>query len=434
MSRRSSTPPPPSANVSAAHGYRVTGPIGAGASTLLEEAIGPGGRAVALKRARRGVGPVGKVLQNEAEALSRLSHPNVVLYFESIGPEHEPTLVLERLQGHSLQEILEAQVRLDNDVAARIAFDLAEALAHVHERGVVHGDLSAANVFLTEAGVVKLLDFGSARFTDATSPAVTTFATPGYVAPERLLGEPGDARSDLFSLGVVLYEMLTGHLPWDETAEGAGRASRKLVPLGDRLRTVPRRLEELVHELLARNPADRPISAEAVAEALGPRIAALSPRMLRAQLTGEPRASSSSVGQFRDLAARYGAVLLAFAVMATVLRVLLGEHVARAEGEGVLRASENDADYARLRVVARPWAEVWVDGKHVETTPFSEPLRLAPGAHTLTLKHPLAAPEEREIVAEAGNEILVRKQFDVPKTPPKPHESDDGPVRRQKMQ
>lgn len=432
MSRRSSTPPPPSVNVPAAHGYRVTGPIGAGAATLLEEALSPSGRPVALKRARRGVGPVGKVLQNEAEALGRLSHPNVITFFETIGPPHEPMLVLERLQGHSLAEVLEARVRFSPDVATRIAYDLAEALAHVHERGVVHGDLSTANVFITETGIVKLIDFGSARLMDTPAPAVASFATPGYVAPERLLGEPGDARGDLFSLGVVLYEMLTGHLPWDEAAEGVGRAARKLVPLGDRIRTVPRRLETLVHELLARNPADRPISAEVVAETLEPRAALLPPRALRAQLTGEPHVESEGTLQVRDLAARYGAVLLAFAVMAMILRVLLGEHVARAAGEGVVGADL--AEVGRLRVSAKPWAEIWIDGQHVETTPFFEPLRLLPGAHTLTLKHPLAAPDEREILAEPGVEILIQKQFDIPKHPAKPHEPDDGPVRREKMQ
>lgn len=435
MTRRSQPPKStdePAGNVAAAHGYRVVGPIGAGASTLLEEAVSRTGRRVAIKRGRRGVGPTAKALLNEAEVLGRLAHPNVVLFIEPIGPHEDPWLVLELLEGQSLRALLEAHVRLSPEVAGRIAYDLAEALMHLEERGVVHGDIGPDNVFVTHGGVVKLIDFGSAHLLDGVTSGTATFATPAYVAPERLLGEPGDGKSDLFSLGVVLYEMLTGHLPWRDDAEGSGRVARKLVPLRERNRSLPGRLEALVHELLSRNPADRPMSAEGLFEAFGPRVAATSPRDLAQALRGNEPAPSASMGLLRDLAARYGAVLAAFVVMATLLRMFLGENIARAEHEGVV--GEEASEYGRLRVVAKPWAEVWIDGQLVETTPFATPLRLVPGAHTLTLKHPLAAADEREIVAVAGEELVVKKSFDVPKPAPKPKEADEGPVKRTKIQ
>ncbi len=435
MTRRSQPPKPPEAeapagNVAAAHGYRVVGPIGAGATTLLEEAISRTGRRVAIKRGRRGVGPTAKVLRNEAEVLGRLSHPNVVLFIEPIGPDGDPWLVLELLEGQTLRALLDAQVRLAPEVAGRIAYDLAEALLHLEEHGVVHGDLSPDNVFITHGGVVKLIDFGSARLLEGVTSGTASFAKPMYVAPERLLGEPGDSKSDLFSLGVVLYEMLTGHGPWRDDSGGSGRAARKLVRLSERVRGLPGRLEDVVHELLARNPADRPASAAVLFEALGPRVAALSPRELAAAVLGHEPAASPGKGLLRDLALRYGAVSAVFVVMAVLLRVLLGERTAHAEHEGVL---EDSAEYARLRVVAKPWAEVWVDGQLVETTPFARALKLAPGSPTLTLKHPMVPADEREIVCVAGEELLVKKTFDVPRPAPKEPEADDGPVKRQKV-
>lgn len=435
MSRRSQPPKSseePAGNVAAAHGYRVVGPIGAGATTLLEEAVSRTGRRVAIKRGRRGVGPVAKMLLHEAEVLGRLAHPNVVLFVEPIGPHEDPWLVLELLEGQSLRALLETQVRLAPEIAGRIAYDLAEALLHLEERGVVHCDLSPDNVFVTSGGVVKLIDFGSARLLDGLTSGTASFATPAYVAPERLLGEPGDGKSDLFSLGVVLYEMLTGHLPWRDDTEGSGRVARKLVPLRERARNLPGRLEDIVHQLLSRNPADRPASAAVLFEALGPRVAALSPRELAQSLRGNEPAPSESMGLLRALAARYGAVFAAFVAMATLLRVFLGENVARAQHEGIV--SDEAAEYGRLRVVAKPWAEVWVDGELAETTPYAVPLKLLPGAHTLTLKHPMAAADEREIVAVAGEELVVKKTFDVPKPAPKEKPADDGPIKRTKIQ
>lgn len=434
MSRRSQPPrssEEPIGNIAAAHGYRMIGPIGAGASTLLEEAESESGRRVAIKRGRRGVGPTAKALHHEAEILGRLAHPNVVLFIEPIGPAEDPWLVLELLSGQSLRALLDAQVRLAPDVAGRIAHDLAEALLHLEERGVVHCDLSPDNVFVTETGVVKLLDFGSARLLEGVTSGTPTFATPAYVAPERLLGEAGDHKSDLFSLGVLLYEMLTGHLPWREDGEASGRVARKLVPLRERARHVTGRVEELVHGLLARNPADRPASASVLSEALGPRVAAMAPRELAQALRGGAPAPSANVGMFRELATRYAVVFAAFVVMATLLRVFLGEGTAHAEREGVV--AEDAAEVGRLRVVAKPWAEVWVDGELVDTTPFAAPLRLMPGAHTLTLKHPMAPTDEREIVAVAGEELVVKKTFDVPKPAPKPKEVDEGPIKRIKV-
>jgi eukaryotic-like serine/threonine-protein kinase len=427
---RSVSAPPTAGNVPAAHGYRVVGPIGAGATTLLEEAVSRTGRRVAIKRGRRGVGPVHKALLAEASVLGRLSHPNVVLFIEKIGDDTDPQLVLELLEGQTLRALLEARVRLPFDVAGRIGYDLAEALAHLHEHGVVHGDLSPDNVFVTDAGVVKLIDFGSARSLESSAAPAGTFATPGYVAPERLLGEPGDAKSDLFSLGVLLYEAVSGHSPWSET-DAAGRAARTLVPLAARVRDVPRRLEHLVHELLSRNPADRPTSAEEVIAALGPRVAALSPRELRTALTQGDEAPAEARAPWRQLALRYVAVLGAFVVLASLLRLLLGERVARADVEGA--AGELAGETAHLRVVAKPWAEVWIDGRHVDTTPFATPLALAPGAHTLTLKHPLAPSSEREVVAVAGQDVTVRHAFDVPRQAPKPAPDEAAPVKREKM-
>ncbi|MFY9658991.1 MAG: serine/threonine-protein kinase, partial [Terriglobales bacterium] len=154
----------------------------------------------------------------EAEAAGRLSHPGIVTIFD-VGEEPEtraPYIVMEFVGGQSLDKLLSRDSHtLSVETALQLTSELAEALDCAHAQGVVHRDLKPANILLTEDGHAKIADFGVAKLNLSNQTlAGRTLGTPAYMSPEQLNGEAVDGRSDLFSLGVVLYTMLTGHRPF----------------------------------------------------------------------------------------------------------------------------------------------------------------------------------------------------------------------------
>lgn len=152
----------------------------------------------------------------EAKAAGRLSHPNIVTIHEVGESGGRYFIAMEYLEGHTLRELIQLQGPLPVDRVADIAVQILDALDYAHSQGVVHRDIKPDNIHILPDGRVKITDFGIARI--MTDPAITTdgrvFGTPSYMSPEQIAGRPVDERSDLFSLGVVLYEMLTGRKPF----------------------------------------------------------------------------------------------------------------------------------------------------------------------------------------------------------------------------
>ncbi len=216
------------------------------------------GRSVAFKALRpgRGLEAGGELLLREAEAIARLSHPNLVTLHDVGRCEHGPYLVLELLRGVTLGERLKAGPLAPRE-ALRIGADVARGLAHAHGAGVIHRDLKPTNVFLCDGGHVKVLDFGMAH---AFGRQRTLGGTPAYMAPEQWSDGSEDERTDVFALGVMLYQMLRGDVPLPEGGKSleAGPAPELVVP------ECPA-LGGLVGRMLEREPARRPRDA---AEAL----------------------------------------------------------------------------------------------------------------------------------------------------------------------
>jgi TolB-like protein/tetratricopeptide (TPR) repeat protein len=237
------------------------------------------GRAVAFKAITHGPGPDPgeERLLREADAAARLSHPNIVTLFDVGRTEHGPYLVFELLHGSTLAQRLE-HGPLSAREALRIAVEVARGLAHAHANGVVHRDLTPGNVFLRDDGQVKLLDLGMAH---AFGRRKVDGGTPSYMAPEQWRGAPEDERTDVFALGVVLYRMLSGELPFrDAAAATSSRAPRALeVPEAPALGV-------LVERMLAKDPVDRPRDAGEVLAALS----AIEGEVSRAASAGEPLA------------------------------------------------------------------------------------------------------------------------------------------------
>jgi Tol biopolymer transport system component len=218
--------------------------------------------------------------EQEARAAAALNHPNILaVYGFSTSEEHAPYLVTELLQGQTLRERLQ-QGEIPVRKAVEFALQTARGLAAAHDRGIVHRDLKPENLFLTRDGVVKILDFGLAKLivpevTSKTSVATAGFTevgvvlgTAGYMSPEQVRGQVVDHRSDIFSLGAILYEMLSGKRAFEgKTAADTMSAILKEEPaeLSASGRSLPPALGRMVDRCLEKDPAERFQSARDLA-------------------------------------------------------------------------------------------------------------------------------------------------------------------------
>jgi serine/threonine protein kinase len=277
--------------------FRVTRVLASGGMGSVYEIEDVGiGRSYVLKTLHRELAcevDLRRQMQREARVLGRLSHPNVVQVFTAGITDDElslPFIVMERLRGGSLREVLRANGCLPMRAAVRVAIDLLDALDQLHELGVVHCDLKPENVFLhaTPRGEVipKLLDFGVARVLPRGEAKAKLGGTVRYSSPEQLRGEEVDARSDVYAMALVLYEMLAGNGPFADArgAENVARAQLTRVP--GPIEGVPAMLGELVGRALAKKACERPRDAFAFArelreiEAKLPGSSALEPAIL----------------------------------------------------------------------------------------------------------------------------------------------------------
>jgi eukaryotic-like serine/threonine-protein kinase len=152
----------------------------------------------------------------EAKSAGRLNHPNIVTIYDAGETESIAYIAMEYLEGQSLREILKAGTSMSYDRISEIVTQIAEGLAYAQQHGIVHRDIKPANIMITKAGQVKITDFGVAHLpTGSKTETGTIIGSPKYMSPEQIVGKSVDGRSDIFSLGVVLYEMLTGKAPFD---------------------------------------------------------------------------------------------------------------------------------------------------------------------------------------------------------------------------
>jgi len=200
---------------------------------------------------------------HEAQAAGRLHHPGIVAIFDvGENPENsDPYIVLEYVAGESLNRILSREKKLPLATALQLVEEVAEALDYAHAQGVIHRDIKPGNILINEDGHAKIADFGIAKLNLAhfTLPG-KVLGTPAYMSPEQLSGEGVDGRSDLFSLGVILYAMVTGHSPFQgdsATTVCFKVANREPVEASALDMTLPRELDEVIARAMAKNPEDR---------------------------------------------------------------------------------------------------------------------------------------------------------------------------------
>ncbi|WP_224276766.1 serine/threonine-protein kinase [Streptomyces sp. LS1784] len=266
---------------------------------------------LALDRLRRGGDRedrtqqmVGKFIR-EARATARVSSPFVVTVYDQGEENDRYHLVMERVDGRPLSKYMGGGTALTLEQTVRWSAQLCEGLADAHDAEVVHRDIKPANIMITERGDVKLVDFGLARLLDMTetnSPGLTWM----YASPERCLGEPGDHRSDLYSLGCVLYEMLTGRPPFGfrETAPyliADMHVRAAPVPPQNVRPGVPEELNDLTLNLLAKEPGRRPHDALTVARLIQQVKHAPQPTGGALVPSGAPHVNPDYVERIREL-------------------------------------------------------------------------------------------------------------------------------------
>ena len=209
--------------------------------------------------------------RNEALHTANLAHFNIATVFDYGEEDNLAYLVMELVPGEPLSELVKREGPLPPEQVRAIMGQAALALGAAHEHGVVHRDVKPANILLMPDGTVKLTDFGIARAIDGSGPTQTgeVLGTPHYLSPEQALGEPATGASDLYALGVVAHEMLTGRRPFDKGTPVATALAQVHDPPPPLPANVPKGLRRLVEQCLCKRPEDRPSSARELGERLG---------------------------------------------------------------------------------------------------------------------------------------------------------------------
>ena len=379
---------------------------------------------------------VARRLEHEADILARLGHPGIVALHDCVKRGSRLWLVLEAIEGWSLAAVLGPEHRgaaagPDVTGAVALALGVARGLEHAHQAGVIHGALEPQHILVSERGAVKLSGFSLARFDEGpnSDPIETEpgLSEAGYLSPEQALGERPDERSDLFSLGVLLYELLTGHHPFHGSGERiTAHEIRHLEPpsLRDANPEVSPELERIVQHCLEKAPERRFASVGPLARALeqvlgsealtdleGLALQGLARRGLAA--AGARRAPLGPAENGERRLARQGLRRALIGLLLASALLLVGgallSHWLEAQQPAARTPSKlwTSASGGELLVVAEPWAYVRVDGEQLETTPFATPLRLAAGEHFVRLEHPHAPPEQRRIELAPGQRLVL---------------------------
>jgi len=324
--------------------YRLVDKLGEGGMGEVYQAVHSKiGRVVAVKILSQGAhGPqfVERFL-NEARIQGGLQHNNIVTLYDFLEYNGQPCIIMEYIEGRTLTDCIQTWGGIPLPDALRYFQLIVDAIAYVHSRGIVHRDIKSNNVKVTPSGQVKLLDFGIAK--SGASPALTVtgafVGTLQYLSPEQLVGGVADVRSDIWSLGVLFYEMTTSRLPFE--ANTIGELCQKITKASYTLpavmnQNVPKEIQNIIQKCLKKNPADRYQSARELLQDVNSAAAAISmpPTRLATpgpvtvpdyhqptspaqhQISTAPQAVSKSRSSLPLIGAVVGVVLLVVAVAA----------------------------------------------------------------------------------------------------------------------
>ncbi len=359
--------------------------------------------------------------RREALLQARLKHPHIVTVYD-FGSEQDFYIASEFIEGETLAAKLARDGPMNLEELRHVLLQVIDALAYAHEHGVVHRDLKPANIMVSNRGDAKLTDFGLAFARDfgQLTQEGSIIGTPAYMSPEQARGLGTDARTDIFSLGIVIYEALTGKNPFqsDTYADAMSRVlNHKPQLLHAAKPGIPDAVGQLVSRMLTKDREQRGVSLEDVRSAFAPgRQPAGPPRRSRRVLipVSASVAGAAAVAVVLFLALWWGGrpseqtVTPGSALVADTNFAAVSDDSARTLAEVQTQAKGSDDSVpvtaavtplterpkpepnttGMLNLVVVPWAEVVLDGNLVGVTPLSDPVRLAQGRHEIELRNP----------------------------------------------
>jgi serine/threonine-protein kinase len=370
--------------------YRLVGKLGEGGMGEVYQGVHSKiGRVVAIKiLSEAAAGPefVERFL-NEARIQAGLQHNNIATLYDFLEYNGQPCIIMEYIEGQTLTDCIHSRGCLPLAEALQYFESIVEAIAYVHSRGIVHRDIKSNNVKITPLGQVKLLDFGIAK--SGASPALTVtggfVGTLQYLSPEQIQGGFADTRSDIWALGVLLYEMTTSHLPFDATTLGdlcqkIGKAD--YVPPSVMNQAVPRDVQNIIARCLKKTPSARYQSARELLQDVNHMIAGLSSQAAKPATSfastpkhSEPAPSFSPHPVIETLDTKpKSKVPILVAVAAVVLLAIISGLYLLFAGDSNPTGNRSPSAHAQqqtytLATMDGP-AEVYRNGQRVGTTPY----------------------------------------------------------------
>ena len=260
--------------------YRIVRELGKGAMGVVYEGLDPNiGRRVAIKTARRDVIEASGIAEEmmerflrEAQAAGALNHPNIITIYDAGEENGVAYIAMEYLEGGDLQDLIDGKQRFDVDAVVEIGATVCDALGHAHAKGIIHRDIKPANIMMPKDGPIRVADFGIAHVSDSSlTQEGVMIGTPHYMSPEQFMGHKVDGRSDLFAVGVILYELLTGEKPFQgEALNTVMHSVVKVEPIPPRELNfaIDECLNDIVMKALSKSPKKRYQTAAAMAAAL----------------------------------------------------------------------------------------------------------------------------------------------------------------------
>jgi serine/threonine-protein kinase len=424
--------------------FTVVGEIGRGANGVVYAAHDPVlGRDVAIKAIPLAINDRARQRAEtsfikEARAVAGLNHPHIVTVFDAGRSDAFAYIAMERLHGRDLHEYLATGARLGLRQAAALMARIADAVHYANKRGLIHRDIKPSNIFLSRELKPKVLDFGVAiaRGEGEPPPGARLVGTPNYMSPEQAQGLPIDARSDVFSLGAILYEMVTGHRAFDAPKVEdllASLVRDEPVPVNVLRPDAPVELVRIIARAMAKDVEQRYQTAGELRNELTAFAGGLDPETLAARPELEGRGRRRALGWSAAAAAIAAAVSLwamrrgeppqppapepVVATPAAVPPAPRAEPSAQEQAEPVAPPAPRRAAPApppadgRITLAIAPWGEVLVNGQSRGVSPPLTTMTLPPGSYAIEVRNGDLPPLKTSVEVRPGQTQTLRHRF-----------------------